>query len=70
MKAIPKTELIKLLQHIDIIDMDDLLFSEDLQDIFEIFGDDYFIDRTFSEWTLCKANKERKEFLIKTGEEE
>lgn len=60
MKAIPKDDFIKIVSQTDC----EVIFEDELEDLFKLYGDDWFINRDYyGEWELCKENKLRKEIL-------
>ena len=61
MKAIPKDELIILLQKK--FQNTDIIYQDTMNDTFEIYGDDYYKDYGCSPLTKEVENVKRKEFL-------
>lgn len=59
MKTIPKDELIALVDALP----GNLLIADTMQELFEIYGDDYFRDYGDSEWELVNANEKRSEWI-------
>lgn len=52
MKGLDKEVLIKLLE----VKNYDYYLEEDVEVIFKVFGDDYYINRDTGEWELCLKN--------------
>lgn len=52
MKGLDKELLIKLLE----VKNYDYYLEEDIEAIFKVFGDDYYINRDTGEWELCRRN--------------
>lgn len=63
MKAIPKKELIQLLEMQD----QKLIYKDGIDDLFYEYGDDYYKDSYDSPFKLCKSNAERKALLKGRG---
>ena len=52
MKGLDKELLIKILEVKDY----GYYLEEDIEAIFKVFGDDYYINKYTGEWELCKRN--------------
>ena len=63
MKAIPKEELLTLINCVD----KNILFINDITALFNNYGDDYFKDYGCSPFELCNTNQQRIELLGKIG---
>lgn len=59
MKMMPTHELIEILSR-----MSSKLISKDtIENLFEVYGDDYFKDYGASPWELTNKNEERRSYL-------
>ena len=61
MKAIPIKELITMLE--SLLDEHEIIREDEIRNLFERYGDDYFKDSSWKEYELCKENELRKEWL-------
>ena len=52
MKGLSKESLIKIIEMKNY----DFYLENDLEAIFKVFGDDYYINRDSGKWELCKKN--------------
>ncbi len=52
MKGLSKEALIKIIEMKNF----DFYLENDLETIFKVFGDDYYISRDTGKWELCKKN--------------
>ena len=60
MKMIPTDELIYILSHTK----RKLMSKETIDDLFEAYGDDYFMDYGYPHrWTMTHENEERKKYV-------
>lgn len=60
MKAIPKVELIKMIN----IATSEVIFEDEMKAIFETYGDDYFREMSsWSDYELCRTNELRKKLI-------
>lgn len=59
MKAIPRNELLNLLNMID----REVIYETDVASLFNMYGDDYFKDDSWSPFVLCESNTLRKRVL-------
>lgn len=59
MKAIPKEELIELLKKIS----NKILYQDDMEEFFNIYGDEYFCSREGGCMELINKSTKRKEVL-------
>lgn len=64
MKVIPKKDLIILIE--EILESEELLTKDELNYLFETYGDDWFVSDTetyYAQFSLCNKNKEREKIV-------